>query len=277
MQLFIILPAFCVTIVLVQGDPLKECRKTSKFYTKTGYNQLPKVTAKLVKPINYTAIQINMVHRHGERFPSSKDVRKMNDFSKKINGIKNLSKLVNLTLPWYTKFVEIEHKMLSKEGETVLYRLGKRIRNRFPEVFTKTYTPYNYKFVSTSKTRTTGSAVSIGLGLYEGYGHLGPSKEQPIHLQVTPCDKDIILKAVDNCPRYKIEVDDNDDATKEVKMFEKGKEMQNVIDNMKFKFGDVNMELSFDDVKIMYKICAWDIIMFNGSRNKGMCSMFSED
>ena len=280
MTTYVVRPICCILFALSATtlcDPFQECRKSAKFSTKTGYNQLPKIKVPVKQPANYTAIQINMVHRHGERFPGAKDVKEMKEFALKINKFKNISKSVNLTLPWHTTFQEIENKMLAKEGETTLYELGKRIRQRFPEAFTKTYTTYNYKFLSTCLTRTTGSAAALSLGLFEGYGHLGPSREQPIHLEVTPCNKDIVLRAQDNCAKYITEVYDNDDASIEVKKYQKGKEVRNVIDEIKMKFGEPNMSLSYDEIKLMYGVCSWDLIMFNGSLSKGMCSMFTQD
>ncbi|XP_057306943.1 multiple inositol polyphosphate phosphatase 1-like [Hydractinia symbiolongicarpus] len=260
------------------GDPFATCRKTAKFSTKTGYDMLPAVKADVTKPTDYTAVQINMVFRHGERFPGNDDVEKMKEFAKKINRFKStISPDVNLSLPWQPKLKGIEDKMLAKQGETVLYNLGKRIRKWFPEVFAKTYSTYNYKFMSTCVLRAAGSADAIAMGIFENHGHLGPDKLQPIHLLVNPCDKDIILKAQDNCRLYNLRVKDNDTALEQVKKFEEGPEVKSVIKSIKAKFGQLGMSLSYDEVKMMYKVCSWDIIMFNGSLQNGICSMFTQD
>lgn len=202
-----------------------------KYGTKTPYKPAGNLQA-LQTPSNCKAVQLNMVIRHGSRFPGSSSTKRMEDLLKKLNNAhKTIFKYKNITLPWSLPFVYslADGKELSPAGEIDLYSLAKRFRSRFPGIFQKTYWNRFYEFVSTDKMRTARSAAAFSCGIFEGKGRLGNASYQPIPIKFSgPEDNDKLLRYYDTCPRYKKEIDDGT-GLDEWKEFGKSPEMKQLI------------------------------------------------
>ena len=222
-------------------------------------------------------MQLNMVFRHGTRYPSIKDMRNFNKVASKINkAADTLDSSVNLTLPLTIPYREELDKLLADVGENELYEIGKRMRARFPEALQEQYCPSKYRFPSSCKLRATHSAMALAMGLFEGHGTTGPLKSQPVAIDTLPCDKDRVLRFFDHCEEYVTNVLDNRARFREIKEFLEEKEILLVIDNVKRKLGRDDIELTGKDLTILFKGCAYDIALFGGSRSSGLCSLFDE-
>eukprot|EP00516_Mucochytrium_quahogii_P013375 CAMPEP_0203792836 /NCGR_PEP_ID=MMETSP0100_2-20121128/5497_1 /ASSEMBLY_ACC=CAM_ASM_000210 /TAXON_ID=96639 /ORGANISM=" , Strain NY0313808BC1" /LENGTH=435 /DNA_ID=CAMNT_0050696481 /DNA_START=939 /DNA_END=2243 /DNA_ORIENTATION=+ len=106
------------------------------------------------------AIHIYQLTRHGTRFPTEKHM-------KKLNGLRNLFSEHDQTGYWDTYTYELRDAgLLAKAGETELFELGKRVRARFPELFTKEYHPMRYDFHSSQVLRVLQSASAFSHGIF---------------------------------------------------------------------------------------------------------------
>ena len=255
-----------------------DCSEEVLFSSKTPYKFMENLNLQVERPNPHCkAIQLNMVHRHGNRYPSSKDVRIISTMADKINqAIDKISPEINLQLPWKNPFTERQDKLLSKVGENELYQIAKRLRARFPEIFVKEYTPLDYKFQSSCKLRCTHSANSLAAGLFESTGSLGTGGFQPIAIETYSCDDDKQLRFFDICDKYLTEVANNKLITKELKLFTKGMEMKSVLEKVKHKLGLPDINLNAVDLKAILVSCAYEIGMFNGSFGNGICSLLDK-
>jgi len=257
------------------------CYNSPLFGTKTPYVMIENLDLNVTYPDTCEPIQINMLHRHGNRYPSTKDVRKMDDMIDKVNAeinsnFEGINKL-DLSLPLKKLFSEETDKLLSNVGEKELYELAKRIKARFPGVFELPYTPLNYNIQSSCKLRCTHSANALAAGFFHNTGVLGECDYQPVAIESLPCNNDPILRFFEMCQKYVYEVTKNKSALKEVYEFGKGPELKSVVEKIKFKLGLPNLDLEPVHVQSMFILCAYNIGMFKGSLHKDLCSLFDEE
>ncbi len=167
-----------ILLLLLQFFEATKQSKLLYFGTKTAYN-VHETNRSLECPKACTPIHIEYVSRHGSRFPSKSDRKKIDNLLKKLNAVYNTSspfRYKNLTLPWmkWTQWNDADSKELSPRGMLEQYEIAKRLRSNFSEVFDKQYWNKYYKFLVRDKRRTSQSAMAFVLGLFENEtGSLG--------------------------------------------------------------------------------------------------------
>lgn len=145
----------------------------------------------------------------------------------------------NITFPLseaLKDFKEAQNKLLTLIGESDSYNIAKRIKTRFPEVFSKPYTPLNYQFRSTCKLRCVRKANSIAYGFFENGGHLGKDKYQPISIETKDCDYDEMLRPWDACEEWIEDILEDKKGLREYYRFMKGPEIKALIKRFLFLF-----------------------------------------
>ena len=265
------------------------CLDKILFGTKTPYSLIQNLYLNVTLPKGCQPMQINMIHRHGNRYPSIKDVKRMNIVINKINEAyselpkdrRNEAHIIfgerKINLPIQNRFQSETDKLLSNVGEKELYELAKRIKQRFPNLFEKKYSPLIYKFQSSCKIRCTHSANALAAGLFEHTGTLGPERLQPIGIETLPCSDDPVLRFFEMCLKYRINVDDNPAAAKEYNDFANSKELESVIKKVVQRLSFPNLSLKPVDVLELFLMCAYELGMFNGTLSTGLCSLFDEE
>ncbi|GLJ37451.1 hypothetical protein SUGI_0760910 [Cryptomeria japonica] len=167
-------------------------------------------------PIGCTPVHLNLVARHGTRAPTKKRAKELELFSERLEmllksaghtvvGDAHESKqlpswLIGWRSPWEGRKT---NGQLTREGEEELYQLGKRIRERFPELFNEDYHPDVYSITATQVPRASASAVAFGMGLFAGKGVLGPGRQQAFAVTSESRANDIHLRFHDTCQTYK--------------------------------------------------------------------------
>ncbi|KAH9309298.1 hypothetical protein KI387_037209, partial [Taxus chinensis] len=167
-------------------------------------------------PIGCTPVHLNLVARHGTRAPTKKRVKELEQFSERLDTLlksaghtavgdahesnKLPSWLRGWRSPWEGRKTSGE---LTREGEEELYHLGKRIRERFPELFNEDYHPDVYSITATQVPRASASAVAFGMGLFAGKGALGPGQHRAFSVTSESRANDIHLRFHDTCQTYK--------------------------------------------------------------------------
>ena len=179
-------------------------------------------------PHGCTPLHLNMVFRHGTRYPGKKDIKGMSDLADFVNQFYDKeTSYGNMKLPWVNRF-KFGDKFLAKVGAEELYNISKRIQKRFESLFTPKYFGEHHFFVSTMTPRASQSASAFAYGLFEGTGNLGPSKFQPVAIATTNLTEPI-LRFFDICPAYEEKVSGNKMiALKEFHDFQEGPEMKNL-------------------------------------------------
>ncbi|XP_066913759.1 multiple inositol polyphosphate phosphatase 1-like [Clytia hemisphaerica] len=246
------------------------------FSTKTPYSFIENDELNVTKPHPECIVkQINMVHRHGHRYPSGGDTTKFKQLSDKINTGR-VAPGLNFTLPWYSPFEMKQKSMLTRTGEKELYGIGQRIKKRFPDLLKAEYSPVTQYFMSSNKVRTIHSANSIASGLFDGNGALGGGRIQPIAIDVSPKDpNDRLLRFYDACPKYIRNIDDKNETIIEYLKFQKGAEVQEVKKKVEQK---LNLkDLSFTNLEMIYVGCAYQLGMFDGTLESGFCALLEKE
>ena len=249
------------------------------FSTKTPYKYEENTDVVVEKPKRCRATQLNMVFRHGTRYPSENDIIKIDKmlgvlkrFQHNKEFVKALSK-INVTLENPYK-VNLE-KDLAAVGDNELYNIGKRYQKRFPELLENNFRVNEFKFKSTCKARSSQSAYAFALGFLEGYGPIGNDKVQPVPIEINPCNNDSSLRYYDLCTKYQKRVEDNDTALIEETKFMSGKEVNGVVEKVK-----ANLQLQKEEnitsaeVRMMYLLCAFAIGILDQNIDNGWCKLF---
>lgn len=197
----VLLLAFCSENGLASKTP----PKTFLFSDKTPYHFTIKP---IEKPPKCEPVHINMVIRHGSRYPGSHRVGKMEALLKKINRFfpsNSTFRYKSLSLPWHipSDILNSASKEMSALGLEEMYSIAKRFRARFHGVLKHGYSNTNYSFVATDKLRSSQSAIAFAQGLFEGEGHLGPAKLRPVAVKFSGSyDDDKVLRIFEACPKW---------------------------------------------------------------------------
>ena len=115
----------------------EDCLDKILFGTKTPYSLVQSLDLNVTFPEGCQPMQINMIHGHGNLYPSGKSVKRMNNVINKINEAfgelpneeRNFAYIIfgesNINLPIQNRFQSETEKLLSSVGEKELYELGK--------------------------------------------------------------------------------------------------------------------------------------------------------
>lgn len=261
------------------GFYLQESKQSNvyRFGTKTAYHFDNTSVSSLKYPEHCQPVHLNMVIRHGSRYPSDGDREEMDDLLNKLNEIYTVSspfRFKNLTLPWNKprEWNDAEPSELSSVGENEQYNIAKRFRSRFPEVFVKEYWNKYYKFESADKLRTAQSAMSFAYGLFEARGPVTPSKFQPVAITFSGRENDRLLSSYKWCPRYEIDVEEHGVA--EVERFVQGPEIKNLTKQLEKRLQITGkLSLTFDLVEKIFRLCAFGVM---NRRDSSWCSLLNE-
>lgn len=263
MPLVIVLP-FIISVASIEANRQPTVRRN--FATKSRYHFYDKDevfnTSEKCKPLH-----LNMVLRHGTRHPSKKDIKGMERLTMLFQN-DSPKTYGNLSLPWKNPFHNGD-KMLTKTGEEEMYNISKRLLTRFPSLFNSGYNSSRHYFISTRTPRTSQSASALAFGLFEGKGHLGPSKFQPVSMTTTSLT-DPVLRFFDTCPEY----ERKKHFTPETKHFKNGPEMAQVKHAIAERLGISVKILTTDHVKHMFLSCAYELAVYGSGQ---WCSVFEED
>ncbi|XP_065668568.1 multiple inositol polyphosphate phosphatase 1 [Hydra vulgaris] len=249
-----------------------ECWNNPLFSSKTPYKLVGNMNLDVKYPDGCKPVQINLVHRHGHRYPSRKNIIEFNDM---FDILKSSHQASSKDFPTENPFTVDQDKLLTVVGEEEMYGIAQRIRQRFPELFTQSYSSVFHKFESSCKSRCLHSSSAFAYGLFEGTGALGECRFQPVAVRTRPCDVDMVLRFFQLCHKYVAEVEENKSAVTEMKKFGLGDEVQLVINKMMRKLALPKIDIKL--LKSMFLFCAYEIGIFNGSTNSGLCSLFDKD
>lgn len=252
-----------LTIAVLLLLHLQESKQSKlfRFGTKTAYHF---DNTSLTFPEGCQPVHINMVLRHGSRYPSGGDREEIDELLTSLNKIYTVNKpfrYQNLSLPWDRPGVwsDAEPSELTSVGENEQYNIAKRFRSRFPEVFVKNYWNKYYKFVSSDKMRTAQSAMSFAFGLFKARGPVTTSKFQPVAITFSGRENDKLLSSYKWCPRYEIDVEEH--GVEEVEKFIKGPELRNLTKRLEERLQITGkLSLNLDFVEKIFRLCAFGVM-----------------
>ncbi|XP_042013562.1 multiple inositol polyphosphate phosphatase 1-like [Salvia splendens] len=155
-------------------------------------------------------IHLNLVARHGTRAPTKKKMKLLDALGTRLEVLlENVKEKKSGALPawlwgWKSPWTG-KHKggELISLGESELYELGIRVREKFPQLFHEDYHPDIYPIRATQVSRASASAVAFGMGLFSDRGNLGPGHHRAFAVISESRASDIMLRFHDCCQNYK--------------------------------------------------------------------------
>ena len=241
--------------------------------TKTPYRHLQNNDT---KPLEFNgcirADKIWSLVRHGTRNPSKKNILQMKvDLTLlRDNFIDNRkNKLCSSDLEefrfWSNDLETDNKKILVAEGVDELFSLGKRFKERFPDLLDQRYNKdvFNFKYTKTERAQRSAELFVEALFGVEDAKNV----EYPESVRSDP-----VLRFYKGCARWKRDVDKNPDVMKEVDLFKSGKEMKKVVGDISRKLGTF---VDADDVQLMYTACAFETA-WNKTKISPWCRLFDD-
>lgn len=251
--------------------------KTYLFSDKTPYH----FTSKTIdKPPGCEPVHVNMVIRHGSRYPGSSRVKKMKELLEKINQFypgNSTFRYNDLSLPWSIPLdiLNAASKEMSALGLEEMYSIAKRFLAEFPGVLKHGYSNSNYSFIATDKLRSSQSAIAFAQGLFEGKGHLGSARFIPVAVKSSGSyDDDIVLRIFEACLKWQ-KVTAKKSSRSEYRKFLNGPEMRRVVRNIlsRLKLAG-KMPLDPNVALEMFLMCAFG--SQTDSADASWCAVFEE-
>lgn len=250
--LLILINMFCVQLFV------KSQTYRRNFATKSRY---PIYNDDMKIPHKCSPLHLNMVFRHGTRYPGKKDIKGMSELAAFIKKFDDKERN-DMKSPWVNRFINGD-KYLAKVGAEELYNISKRIYKKYHSLFVPKYSSEQHYFVSTMTPRASQSASAFAFGLFEGTGYLGLSKFQPVAITTTNLTEPL-LRFFDTCSEYKQKVSKNKQTSlAEFYKFRDGPEMT----HLKYVLaGRLNItdhsSLTTDHIQHMFLACAYELAIY---------------
>ncbi|XP_041993667.1 multiple inositol polyphosphate phosphatase 1-like isoform X1 [Salvia splendens] len=218
-------------------------------------------------------IHLNLVARHGTRAPTKKKMKLLDALGTRLQVLlENVKEKKSGALPawlrgWKSPWTG-KHKggELISLGESELYELGIRVREKFPQLFHEDYHPDIYPIRATQVSRASASAVAFGMGLFSDRGNLGPGFHRAFAVISESRASDIMLRFHDCCQNYKAfrkSQEPSVDKLKEPILDEITKELVK-------RWG---LSFTREDVSSLWFLCKQEAALLNNTDQA--CSLFS--
>ena len=262
---------FILAVLCVQTFAKSRGKIRRNFATKSRYPFYDDDIFKV--PNGCSPLHLNMVLRHGTRYPGKKDIKGMDEVADYINQFYHEGTTYGkLKMPWVNRF-KYGGKFLAKIGAEEMYNISKRIRKKFPSLFTQ-YSGEQHYFVTTMTPRTSQSASAFSFGLFEGMGALGPSKFQPVVITTTNLTEPL-LRFFDTCSEYIHRVSENTEISlAEFYKFKDGEEMTNLKMALAERLNNSDhSSLTSTHIQFIFLSCAYELAIFGEGQ---LCSILHD-
>uniref|UniRef100_A0A1A7Y8J1 Multiple inositol polyphosphate phosphatase 1 n=1 Tax=Iconisemion striatum TaxID=60296 RepID=A0A1A7Y8J1_9TELE len=256
------------------------------FGTKSRYEEvnphllqdLLSVNASVLRPPpgeSCSPVHLTAVIRHGSRFPTAKNIRRIHKLSEMIR--KEASKSSEGTVgwlrelrsswePWYTE--EMDGQLVVK-GRDDLRFLARRLATLFPSLLSEeNVRKGKIRFVSSSKHRCVNSMEAFQDGLYQHWSRQDSPPEYRHEVD------DVLMRFFDRCRGYVEGVENNRTAMMEVEKFKHGEEMEALRRRTAEKLGLPFHRLTPDLVEAAFFLCTYELSI--KSLHSPWCFLFDE-
>ncbi|TWW78597.1 multiple inositol polyphosphate phosphatase 1-like [Takifugu flavidus] len=213
-------------------------------------------------------IHLTAIVRHGTRYPTGKNVKKMHDFYELVKSSAGreswLQELQNQWTMWYTE--DMDGRLVQK-GVDDLKNLAVRLSKLFPSMISEEKLRAGMiKFITSSKHRCVNSTLSFKAGLTE----LWAISDQEIEHTVN----DALMRFFDQCTRFVQEVDGNPSALSEVESFKLGPEMRRVREKIAERLRVPYSDITYDSAEAAFYLCAYEFAI--KTVNSPWCRLFDQ-
>lgn len=260
------------------GSALDAPLKKYFFSDKTPYHSGSKP---IERPPNCEPAHINMVIRHGSRYPGSSRIKNAKRLLENINRFfpnNSTFHYKGLSLPWSfpPDVLNSASKEMSELGTEEMYSIAKRFLSKFRGILKHSYSNTNYSFIATDKLRSSQSAIAFAQGLFEGKGHLGSVKFSPVAVKFSGSyNHDTVLRIFEACPRWQ-KITASKRSQSEHRKFMNGPEMRKVVRKITRRLRlSGKYSLRREDVVEIFLMCAFGVQ--TDSADSSWCSVFKDE
>uniref|UniRef100_A0A3P9KJU2 Multiple inositol polyphosphate phosphatase 1 n=1 Tax=Oryzias latipes TaxID=8090 RepID=A0A3P9KJU2_ORYLA len=253
------------------------------FGTKTRYEEVNRhllrdvlaVNASVLKPPpteRCSPVHLTAVIRHGSRYPTVKNVRRINRLSELVRTEASRAPggwLLDLQSRWETWYTEDMDGQLVTKGREELQQLARRLASLFPSLLSEeNVRKRRVSFASSSKHRCVSSVEAFQEGLWQ---HWGPSGETPAYSHRV---EDELMRFFERCRGFVEGVENNRTALLEVEKFKHGEQMEAVRRRIAEMLGLPFHRLTPDLLEAAFFLCSYELSI--KSVHSPWCFLFSE-
>ncbi|KAG8000167.1 Multiple inositol polyphosphate phosphatase 1 [Nibea albiflora] len=209
------------------------------------------------------------VIRHGTRYPTTKNVKKMRKLYDlvKSSAAGSNSWLREIQTQWTMWYTEDMDGRLVQKGVNDHKHLAVRLSKLFPSLISEEKLRGGFiKFITSSKHRCVNSTLSFKAGLTE----LWAITDQEFDYTVN----DALMRFFDKCTRFVEEVENNSSALAEVDKFKQGAEMRRVQEKIADRLGVPYSLITDDMAEAAFYLCAYEFAI--KTVNSPWCRLFDE-
>ncbi|XP_052262148.1 multiple inositol polyphosphate phosphatase 1-like isoform X1 [Dreissena polymorpha] len=224
------------------------------------------------------AAHVNMVIRHGARFPTKGSIADVHELVEKLKRNKRIDLYPEID-SWVSPYHADLESMLNSEGVLEQSALGQRTYTRYQRLFD--LNGDSASFVSTNKQRTKASANSFYNGAYNTSGGCLVRETECVNPLKKPLPSLIIddhrLRYYDSCESFESETLNNKTNMAEFSNYETTADFINIIQSIKSNLGiNESVGLNADDVYTLYDLCAYDQYTLNPNMPPVWCRLLSD-
>ncbi|KAM4599121.1 multiple inositol polyphosphate phosphatase 1a [Fundulus diaphanus] len=249
------------------------------FSTKGRYEEVNPYLINDILAVNSSALQppspqcrqihLTAIIRHGTRYPTAKNVKKMQDVYRVVQSSARgqeswLQEIRGAWRMWYTEDMD---GRLVRKGVDDLRHLAVRLSKLFPSlVAEEKLRGGRIKFITSSKHRCVNSTLSFIAGLTETWA----IRDMEVGHEVN----NALMRFFDKCTKFLEEVDKNPSALIEVDKFKQGPEMKRVQEKLADRLDVPYNLITYDLVEAAFYLCAYEFAI--KTVNSPWCRLFDK-
>ncbi|TDH01395.1 hypothetical protein EPR50_G00179420 [Perca flavescens] len=214
-------------------------------------------------------IHVTAIIRHGTRYPTSKNVKKMQKLYElvKRGASGQESWLREIQTQWTMWYTEDMDGRLVQKGVNDHKHLAVRLSKLFPSLISEEKLRGGFiKFITSSKHRCVNSTLSFKAGLTELWAITDKEFDHAVN--------DALMRFFDQCTRFVEEVENNPSALSEVDKFMQGPEMRRVTEKIADRLRVPYNNITDDMAEAAFYLCAYEFAI--KTVNSPWCQLFDE-
>ncbi|KAI8388708.1 histidine phosphatase superfamily [Radiomyces spectabilis] len=231
------------------------------------------IASKDILPEGYTLEQMQLIVRHGTRYPEKDDVEEIEAALQLLRTSSNRT-----AVGWVDDYVnpfDMEHEgLLDSKGVEEQYLHGRRIAESYP-TFISQIADDRFTGVSVFSSYTQRTAESGGAlcrGIFDTYSSANTADdESSLKMVITSKSNDTMLAFHEHCPRWKNEVQNNPSSNIQVSRW-KTKALAPIAERLS---EDLGVSVGTKAVKNIHNGCAYEVAQRNNAST--FCTLFSPE
>ncbi|KAH1167537.1 multiple inositol polyphosphate phosphatase 1 [Mauremys mutica] len=214
-------------------------------------------------------LQLRALIRHGTRFPTEKQIRKLGQLHRLLRSQARPCAAAQQFARWDMWYQPDMDGKLAPKGRLDMEQLAQRLAARFPGLFSP---QRRFAFASSSKHRCVESSAAFRKGLQLALHRQPPARD--IENEETEIN-DKLMRFFEHCEKFVTFVEENATAMYEVDAFKQGPEMKRVLEKIAATLCVPVRDLNADLIQVAFFTCSFELAIKNV--NSPWCSLFNEE